>query len=116
MGTGAYTFSNFKPDEGITANRNDSYWGAKPPIKTIDFKFISEDSTRLLALRSGQIDGTFIVPLAQSKSWETAGERQRAIRARHEPGSVRLQLRSQAVRRRARSACVRVRPRSRRVW
>jgi peptide/nickel transport system substrate-binding protein len=73
MGTGAYTFSDFKPDEGITLNRNESYWGAKPPIKTIVFKFISEDSTRLLALRSGQIDGTFIVPLAQSKSWQAAG-------------------------------------------
>ena len=70
MGTGAYTFSNFKPDEGITLHRNDAYWGTKPPIKTIVFKFISEDSTRLLALRSGQIDGTFIIPLAQSKSWE----------------------------------------------
>ncbi len=70
MGTGAYTFSDFKPDEGITLHRNESYWGAKPPIKTIVFKFITEDSTRLLALRSGQIDGTFIIPLAQSKSWE----------------------------------------------
>ena len=70
MGTGAYTFSDFKPDEGITLKRNDAYWGTKPPIKTIVFKFISEDSTRLLALRSGQIDGTFIIPLAQSKSWE----------------------------------------------
>ena len=73
MGTGAYTFSNFKPDEGITAKRNPNYWGAKPPIDTINFKFIAEDSTRLLALRSGQIDGTFIIPLAQSKSWESIG-------------------------------------------
>lgn len=70
MGTGAYTFADFKPDEGITLKRNEAYWGAKPPIKTINFKFIPEDSTRLLALRSGQIDGTFIIPIAQSKSWE----------------------------------------------
>ena len=70
MGTGAYTFSDFKPDESLTLHRNEAYWGTKPPIKTIIFKFITEDSTRLLALRSGQIDGTFIIPLAQSKSWE----------------------------------------------
>jgi peptide/nickel transport system substrate-binding protein len=73
MGTGAYTFSDFKPDDGITATRNENYWGPKPPIKTIVFKFIPEDSTRLLALRSGQIDGTFIVPLAQSQSWQRSG-------------------------------------------
>ncbi len=71
MGTGAYTFSNFQPDEGITATRNDAYWGKKPPIKTIVFKFIPQDATRLLALRSGQIDGTFVLPLSQSKSWES---------------------------------------------
>jgi len=70
MGTGAYTFSNYVPDEGITLHRNEAYWGKKPPIKTVSFKFITDDSTRLLALRAGQIDGTFIIPLAQSKTWE----------------------------------------------
>jgi peptide/nickel transport system substrate-binding protein len=71
MGTGAYTFSNFQPDEGITLTRNPNYWGPKPPIQTINFKFIPDDATRLLALRSGEIDGTFILPLNQSKNWES---------------------------------------------
>jgi peptide/nickel transport system substrate-binding protein len=70
MGTGPYRFTEYKPDESLTLERNDAYWGKKPAIKTIELKFITEDSTRLLALRSGQIDGTFIIPLAASKSWE----------------------------------------------
>lgn len=70
MGTGAYKFVDFKPDESLTLHRNESYWGKKPPIKNIVLKFIPEDSTRLLALRSGQIDGTFILPLNQTKSWQ----------------------------------------------
>jgi peptide/nickel transport system substrate-binding protein len=70
MGTGAYRFTDYTPDESLTLERNDSYWGKKPAIKKIVLKFIPEDSTRLLALRSGQIDGTFIVPLGESRSWE----------------------------------------------
>ena len=70
MGTGAYRITDYKPDESLTLERNDSYWGEKPAIKKIELKFIPEDSTRLLALRSGQIDGTFILPLGESKSWE----------------------------------------------
>jgi peptide/nickel transport system substrate-binding protein len=70
MGTGAYKFVDYKPDESLTLERNDAYWGRKAPIQKIVLKFIPEDSTRLLALRSGQIDGTFILPLGQSRSWE----------------------------------------------
>jgi peptide/nickel transport system substrate-binding protein len=70
MGTGAYRITGYKPDQSLTLERNESYWGQKPAVKKIELKFIPEDSARLLALRSGQIDGTFIVPLGESKSWQ----------------------------------------------
>jgi peptide/nickel transport system substrate-binding protein len=70
MGTGAFRFTDYRPDESLTLERNDDYWGKKPAIQKIELKFIPEDSTRLLALRSGQIDGTFIVPLGAARSWE----------------------------------------------
>ena len=70
MGTGPYKFTKFVSDEGVTLDRNDAYWGKKGAIKSVELKFITEDATRLLAMRSGEIDGAFGVPADQSDQWE----------------------------------------------
>lgn len=65
MGTGPFRIVKYVPDDSVTLQRNQSYWGTKPAIKKLVVRFITSDPTRQLALRSGQIDGTFSVPLDQ---------------------------------------------------
>jgi peptide/nickel transport system substrate-binding protein len=70
MGTGPYRIVKFTPDEGVSLRRNDAYWGKKPAIANVNIKFITEESTRLLAMRTGQINGAFSVPVDQSGQWQ----------------------------------------------
>ena len=65
MGTGPFKFVSFTPDQGVTLARNDDYWGQKPSVENLSLKFITDPNTLLLAVRSGQVDGTFKVPQDQ---------------------------------------------------
>jgi peptide/nickel transport system substrate-binding protein len=71
MGTGPYKPIELIPDTSLTIERFEDYWGAKPSAKKVVIRSIVEDSTRLVALRSGELDGvgTFSVPVDQAKSW-----------------------------------------------
>jgi peptide/nickel transport system substrate-binding protein len=69
MFTGPYVLKQYTPQESVTLERFDGYWGAKPAAKTVVFKFIPNDDTRRLALQSGQLDGGFNVPPDAVKQW-----------------------------------------------
>jgi peptide/nickel transport system substrate-binding protein len=73
MGTGPYKPVELIPDTSLTIERFDDYWGAKPTAKKLVIKSIVEDSTRLVAMRSGELDGvgTFSVPVDQAKNWQS---------------------------------------------
>lgn len=70
MCTGPYQFTKYVPDETVEAKRFNGYWGRKPEVANVTIKFIVSDSTRLLAMRSGQIDGTFRIPHDQIDQWK----------------------------------------------
>lgn len=70
MCTGPYRFTKYVPDESVEAERYEGYWGRKPGVQNVTVKFIVSDSTRLLAMRSGQIDGTFRIPHDQIDQWK----------------------------------------------
>ena len=70
MGTGPYKIVKYTADEGVSLQRNDAYWGKKPQIANVNIKFIVEESTRLLAMRTGEINGAFSVPVDQSDQWQ----------------------------------------------
>ena len=74
MGTGPFRFTSYQADEGITAVRNDTYWGKKPVIKNLNVKVIQDSQTRQLAMRSGEIDGTFGIPLQEADQWSRIQE------------------------------------------
>ena len=61
VGAGPYMVQQYVPDSQITLVRNPYYYGAKPKWDTIIFKGIPDAQTMLLALRSGEIEGTFSV-------------------------------------------------------
>jgi peptide/nickel transport system substrate-binding protein len=56
IGTGPYRLSEYELGNYTTLERFDEYWGEKPEIKTVIFKAIENDTTRLNALLSGDID------------------------------------------------------------
>ncbi len=70
MCTGPYRFTRFVPDESVELTRFEGYWGRKGRVRDITLRFIVSDATRLLAIRSGEIDGTFQVPQDQIDQWK----------------------------------------------
>jgi len=70
IGSGPYKFVEIVPDEHVTLQRNEAWWGAKPPVKTVTIKFIPEPSTRLFAMKSHEIDGANDVTFTQVEDWK----------------------------------------------
>lgn len=70
MCTGPYRFTKFVPDDRVEATRFDGYWGQRPEVKNVVLRFITNDATRLLAMRSGEIDGSFRISQDQIDQWK----------------------------------------------
>ena len=69
-GTGPYKVTKFVPDSMVELERVDTWWGGTPPVKTVRFDFIPEETTRLLARQSGDIDIAINISLDQAQQWE----------------------------------------------
>lgn len=61
-GTGPYKLKEWLPGEKIVFERFDDYWGEKPETKTLVFKVIPENTTRVMALQTGEVDIISNVP------------------------------------------------------
>jgi peptide/nickel transport system substrate-binding protein len=55
VGTGPYEFVSWKHSDAITLKANPDYWGQKAGIGNLVFKIIPDDSSRLVALKTGEI-------------------------------------------------------------
>jgi peptide/nickel transport system substrate-binding protein len=62
VGTGPYKWVEYTPNSRVVLERNPYWKGVKYPWNRIVFPLIPDANARLLALQSGQIDGTFAVP------------------------------------------------------
>ncbi len=56
VGTGPYKLVEIKPREKVVLERFDGYWGPRPYIDRLEFKFYRSDEARLIALQKGEID------------------------------------------------------------
>jgi peptide/nickel transport system substrate-binding protein len=56
IGTGPYKFVDWKRGQNIVLERNDAYWGAKPLIQRVTYRFVEEPGTRLAGLMAGEFD------------------------------------------------------------
>jgi peptide/nickel transport system substrate-binding protein len=56
VGTGPFKFVKWVTGSEIIVERNENYWGEKTYLDRIVFKVIPEDTTRSLALETGEID------------------------------------------------------------
>ena len=71
IGAGPYKFVAFTPGVELTLEAFDGYWRKTPSVKRVVLKSIPDASTRLAALKTGEVDGIYWV------SGELAGELQR---------------------------------------
>ena len=56
MGAGPYKFVSFTPGVELVMEAFDGYWRKTPSVKRLVFKVITDESTRLAALKRGEID------------------------------------------------------------
>ncbi|MCF7955278.1 MAG: peptide-binding protein [Phycisphaerae bacterium] len=56
IGSGPYVFDKWEVGREVSLRRNNNYWGVKPKLERIVYRFISNDTARMQALRAGEID------------------------------------------------------------
>src|SRR5581483_6524311 len=57
VGTGAFKFVEWKPNQEVVLEANPDYWGPKARIKRLVFRNIKDNSQRFAALKAGEIHG-----------------------------------------------------------
>ncbi len=57
VGTGPFKLESWKTGDKLVLVRNDSYWGKKAFLKQVIIRAISDNSARLQALQTGEIQG-----------------------------------------------------------
>ena len=55
-GTGALMIKEWVPGSSLVMTKYDDYWGEKSTIDNLTFRFVSEDSSRVMMLQSGDAD------------------------------------------------------------
>ena len=61
IGAGPYKFVSFKPGVELVLEAFERYWRKKPEVKRLVFKVIPDETTRLAALKAGEIDIAYSV-------------------------------------------------------
>lgn len=56
IGTGPYKFKELFENSFASFEKNENYWGEAPVCDTIELRYFSEPSARLIALQNGEID------------------------------------------------------------
>ena len=61
VGAGPYKFVAFNPGVELTLEAFDQYWRKAPAVKRLVFKVIPDESTRLAALKRGEVDVAYSI-------------------------------------------------------
>jgi peptide/nickel transport system substrate-binding protein len=56
IGSGPYTFGEYRIDQDLTLHRFDGYWGELPYFETVVQRFIPDETAALNALLAGELD------------------------------------------------------------
>ncbi len=56
IGTGPFKFVEWVVGSHCTMERNDEYWGGAPAFKNLTVRFIADNSARMIALETGELD------------------------------------------------------------
>ena len=61
IGAGPYKFASFNPGIELVFEAFDTYWRKTPSVKRLVFKVIPEETTRLAALKRGEVDIVYAI-------------------------------------------------------
>lgn len=61
-GTGPFRIAEYVRGNRLVVERNPDYWGTRPRLERITFRFLPDANTRVLALRSREVDFAVGVP------------------------------------------------------
>lgn len=56
VGTGPYRFVEWVRGQRVVLERNPDYWGPRPEVGSVQYRFLPDAGTRLAALRAGEVD------------------------------------------------------------
>ncbi len=56
IGTGPFKFQEWVISSHCNMVRNDEYWGEKPSFENLQVRFITDDTARMVALETGELD------------------------------------------------------------
>ncbi len=65
VGTGPFMLDAYEPKVGIKLKANPNFWGGKPKLDGVDFRFIAEPGTEVAELQAGRLDIATLIPLSQ---------------------------------------------------
>jgi ABC-type transport system substrate-binding protein len=68
IGTGPVRLVEYVKGNHVTVERFDDYWGEQAGVERITFRFLPDANTRVLALRSGQVDVAYELPREAAQS------------------------------------------------
>ncbi len=66
VGTGPFKFVDYAKDQQLSLEANADYWGGKPKVAQVVYRFIEEPATRIAELQAGRVDVAQGVPVAQA--------------------------------------------------
>jgi peptide/nickel transport system substrate-binding protein len=72
VGTGPYTFEKWDGGRELVLRRNENYWGEKAYLDKIIYRFISDETAALTALKAGDVDFTRLTPIQHVQ--QTSGD------------------------------------------
>lgn len=56
VGTGPFEFDSWTRGQSLRFVANDDYWGGEPKLSAVTYQVLPDDSSRINALRSGEVD------------------------------------------------------------
>ena len=73
--TGPFQFDSWKAGERVSLSRFDGYWDKDLVAKSgkLDFVFMEDANARVNALKSGEVDGTWLVPMNAVNELQSSG-------------------------------------------
>lgn len=65
VGTGAYKMVSWEEGNQLVLEANEDYFLGAPEVKNVTFKIIREESTRVMAVQSNEVDISMSIPVSQ---------------------------------------------------
>ncbi|WP_285571293.1 ABC transporter substrate-binding protein [Streptomyces sp. RTGN2] len=72
LGTGPYRITEFAADDHVLLERNDAWWGERPAVRKLKLSFVPDAGTRLVAMKSGAVDGALSLASDEARGWESS--------------------------------------------